>query len=205
MPCLTTYTQKYVNASPQMNGLDSTFWNRFCKSESSSSFVSVVVVSVVSRSVFFESAGSSARSSGDSTGSKPLVSGESRSVRTMVVPNTSAIRPGAHSPHDQPSVRAAVPAKIGAANPPRLCAMFHMPQYVPRSAPANHAVSSLAHAGPPQPCSTPLSAQHATNHGRLEPQPKSTFTLAVSASPTLSIARGLSTSPTTPDTNFEQP
>ena len=75
MPCLTTYTQKYVNASPQMNGLDSTFWNRFCKSESSSSFVSVVVVSVVSRSVFFESAGSSARSSGDSTGSKPLVSG----------------------------------------------------------------------------------------------------------------------------------
>jgi len=30
--------------------------------------------------------------------------------------------------------------------------MFHMPQYVPRSAAANHDVKMLAHAGAPTPC-----------------------------------------------------
>ena len=83
-----------------------------------------------------------------STGEKPRASGESFNVKMMSNPTDSAIIPGAHSPHFSarkisqeekykrqlernptfhPSVLAAVPASIGAANPPKLWAMFHMP------------------------------------------------------------------------------
>ena len=34
MPWRTTYTQKYVNAKPQMNGFESTFWSKLSMSES---------------------------------------------------------------------------------------------------------------------------------------------------------------------------
>ena len=126
-------------------------------------------------------------------------------MSTMVVPHTSAIRPGAHSPHDQPSVRAAVPAKIGAANPPRLCAMFHMPQYVPRSLAANHEVRIFAQEGAPKPCRMPFSAHNTQNKGSVEEAPKARLTSPVAMSPPPSITEGESTSPTTPETNLEHP
>ena len=55
-------------------------------------------------------------------------------------------------PHFQPKERAALPARIGAPKPPRLCAMFHMPQYVPLSFVANQDVRIRAQQGPPKPC-----------------------------------------------------
>lgn len=60
--------------------------------------------------------------------------------------------PGAHMPHFQPMALAKPPATSGAAKPPRLWAMFHMPQYVPRSLPANQVVRMRAQQGPPTPC-----------------------------------------------------
>ena len=207
MPCLTTYTQKYVNARPQMNGLESTFWNRFCSKESSSSFFSSARALSGSGSAAFASLVSFATSSpsGDSTGSNPRASGESRSVSTMTAPNTSAIKPGAHKPQLQPSVRAAVPAKMGAAKPPRLCAMFHMPQYVPRSLAANHDVRIFAQEGAPKPCKMPFIAHNTQNKGSVEEAPKARLTSPVAMSPPPSITEGESTSPTTPETNLEHP
>ena len=62
------------------------------------------------------------------------------------------VKGDADSPHFQPRERAAVPASKGALKPPRLCAMFHMPQYVPRSLVANQEVRMRAQHGPPNPC-----------------------------------------------------
>ena len=83
-----------------------------------------------------------------STGENPLASGESFNVNMISDPTKRAMIPGAHKPHFSrkthfsckteasrkdtkltlhPSVRAAVPASIGAAKPPRLWAIFHMP------------------------------------------------------------------------------
>ncbi len=54
-------------------------------------------------------------------------------------------------------------------------------------------------------CRMPVVAQRATNHGSDEAQPKAMLTHAVSARPVASIVRGERTSPTTPETNLEQP
>lgn len=69
-----------------------------------------------------------------------------------IAPTTRPMMPGAHMPHFQPMALAKPPATSGAAKPPRLCAMFHIPQYVPRSGPANQVVRMRAQHGPPTPC-----------------------------------------------------
>ncbi len=81
----------------------------------------------------------------------------------MTTPSTTPIMPGTHIPQDQPYRLAALPAIRGAAKPPRLCATFHMPQYVPRSLDANHVVRMRAQQGPPMPWSRPLHAHRAQN------------------------------------------
>ena len=127
------------------------------------------------------------------------------SVKTIVVPNTSAIRPGAQSPQFHPNILAAVPARMGAANPPRLCAMFHIPQYVPRSFAANQLVRIFAQEGAPKPCRMPFIAHRTQKSGRVEDAPKAMLTTPVAINPPPSMTLGLSTSPTTPLTNLEHP
>lgn len=140
-----------------------------------------------------------------STGSKPLSSGESFSVETMITPTTTAMQPGAHRPQFQPNVRAAVPAKMGAIKPPRLWAMFHIPQYVPRSLAANQEVKIFAQLGAPNPCKIPFIAQRTQKKGSVELAPNAIFTRPVAIKPPPSIRLGDNISPTTPLTNLLQP
>ena len=115
------------------------------------------------------------------------------------------IVPGAQRPHCQPYNLAAVPAMIGAKNPPMLCATFHMPQYVPRSLDENHDVKMRAHPGAPSPCSIPLIDQNTENQIIEVEKPNATFIAAVAMSPPASRRRGEVLEPSTPDTNLDMP
>lgn len=86
-----------------------------------------------------------------SADTRPSLSGESRTASATSAEMTSATPAGAQTPARQPRRTTAVPASRGARNAPKLCEMFHRPQYVPRSPPAYQALISFAHAGPPQP------------------------------------------------------
>mmetsp|Transcript_22573 Transcript_22573/g.73377 ORF Transcript_22573/g.73377 Transcript_22573/m.73377 type:complete len:236 (+) Transcript_22573:671-1378(+) len=235
MPWRTTYTQKYVTARPQMNGLLSTFWNRFWSRVSSfpssallpsdcpipSVFAAASVALSDSASPSFASSASPAAAAAvaaapapfaasisaacSSTGLKPHFSGESRRKVMSKPPATNATSPGAYKPHDQPKLRAAKPARMGAEKPPRLCAMFHIPQYVPRSLVANHAVRILAHEGAPKPWRMPFMAQSAQNTGSALEAPNAMLISPVAMSPPASIVVGDSLSPTTPLTNLLHP
>merc|ERR1719188_2530018 len=96
-----------------------------------------------------------ATDSSSSTGGYPALSGLSLIPRTSTKPTTVPMMPGAHMPHCHPSAEAALPARRGAVKPPRLCATFHMPQYVPLSLVGNHEVRMRAQHGPPTPCRMP--------------------------------------------------
>lgn len=86
-----------------------------------------------------------------STGGKPTSSGLSLQANSTKAPTTTPMMPGAHMPHCQPIDFANPPATMGARKPPRLCAMFHMPQYVPLSLEAHQLVRMRAQQGPPTP------------------------------------------------------
>ena len=182
---------------PQMYGLRSTLLSRRESRDGGSVEASPEAA--------FLAAASADGGGGASTGGKPTDSGESRTARSSRAPTTRPTAPGAHMPHCHPNARAAEPASTGAANPPRLWAMFHMPQYVPRSLVANQEVSMRAQQGPPKPCRMPLSAQKQQNQVMEVPKPNAMFTAAVAISPPASMMVGEVRAPRTPDTNLEKP
>mmetsp|Transcript_22835 Transcript_22835/g.58146 ORF Transcript_22835/g.58146 Transcript_22835/m.58146 type:complete len:214 (-) Transcript_22835:506-1147(-) len=143
--------------------------------------------------------------SGPSTGGYPQSSGLSLAANSTMTPTSRPMMPGAHMPHFQPMALAKPPATRGAAKPPRLCAMFHMPQYVPRSLDANQVVRMRAQQGPPTPCSVPLSAQKKQNHASEVPKPNAMLTAAVSMRPPASSSVGENLAPTTPLMNLLMP
>mmetsp|Transcript_382 Transcript_382/g.783 ORF Transcript_382/g.783 Transcript_382/m.783 type:complete len:213 (-) Transcript_382:557-1195(-) len=140
-----------------------------------------------------------------STGGNPISSGLSLHASSTMTPTTRPMMPGANMPHFQPMALAKPPATRGAANPPRLCAMFHMPQYVPRSLPANHVVRMRAQQGPPTPCSVPLRPQKKTNQPSEEPKPNAILMIAVDMRPPASSTVGENFAPTTPLMNLLMP
>ena len=79
--------------------------------------------------------------------------------------------------------------KIGAANPPRLCAMFHMPQYVPRSLAAEPRREDLRAGGRAE-AGMPFIAHNTQNKGSVEEAPKARLTSPVAMSPPPSITEG---------------